>query len=35
MFYQIFVTTSETMADYYLQTWYIRIASGVAERLKT
>ena len=24
-------TTSETMGDYYLQTWYIR----VAERLKT
>ena len=27
--------TSETMADYYLQTWYILVASRVAERLKT
>ena len=27
--------TSETMCDYYLQTWYIRVASRVAERLKT
>ena len=26
--------TSETMHDYYLQTWYIRVASRVAERLK-
>ena len=26
-------TTSETMGDYYLQTWYIRVASRVAERL--
>ena len=25
-------TTSETMGDYYLQTWYIPVASGVAER---
>ena len=28
-------TTSETMYDYYLQTWHIRVASRVAERLKT
>ena len=28
-------TTSETLRDYYLQTWYIRVASRVAERLKT
>ena len=28
-------TTSETMCDYYLQTWYIRVASRVAEQLKT
>ena len=28
-------TTSETMCDYYLQTWYIRVASRVAEELKT
>ena len=28
-------TTSETMGDYYLKTWYIRVASRVAERLKT
>ena len=28
-------TTSETMRDYYLYTWYIRVASQVAERLKT
>ena len=28
-------TTSETMRDYYLQTWYIRVASRVAEQLKT
>ena len=27
--------TSETMGDYYLQTWYIPLPSGVAERLKT
>ena len=24
-------TTSETMGDYYLQTWYIRVASRVSE----
>ena len=29
------LTTSETMGDYYLQTWYIRVVSQVAERLKT
>ena len=29
------LTTSETMGDYYLQTWYIRVASRVVERLKT
>ena len=28
-------TKSETMPDYYLQTWYIRVDSRVAERLKT
>ena len=28
-------TTNETMDDYYLQTWYIRIASRVAKRLTT
>ena len=28
-------TTSETMGDYYLETWYIRVVSGVAEQLKT
>ena len=28
-------TTSETMSDYYLYTWYIRVASRVAKRLKT
>ena len=27
-------TTIETMRDYYLQTWYIRVASRVSERLK-
>ena len=27
--------TREAMRDYYLQTWYIRVASQVAERLKT
>ena len=30
----IFVT-SETMGDYHLWTWHIRVLSGVAERLKT
>ena len=28
-------TTSQTMCDYYLQTWYIRVASRVAEQLET
>ena len=28
-------TTSETMRDYYLQTWYILVASQGAELLKT
>ena len=28
-------TTSETMRGYYLQTWYIRLSSRVAEQLKT
>ena len=28
-------TTSETMPDDYLYTWYIPVASRVAERLKT
>ena len=27
-------TTSETMRDYYLWTWYIRVVSRVSERLK-
>ena len=28
-------TSSETMGDHYLKTWYMRVASAVAERLKT
>ena len=33
---QIFrFTTSEVIRDYYLQTWYMRVASQVAERPKT
>ena len=28
-------TTSETMRDYYLQTWYVLVASQGAELLKT
>ena len=28
-------TKSETMRNYYLETWYIRVASQVAEGLKT
>ena len=28
-------TTSETMQNYYLYTWYLRVASRVAEQLKT
>ena len=28
-------TTSETRRDYYLQTWYIRVSSRVAEQGKT
>ena len=27
-------TTSETMRDYYLETWYIQVASRVVERLR-
>ena len=27
--------TSKTMCDYHLYTWYIRVASQIAERLKT
>ena len=27
-------TTNETMCSYYLETWYIRVTSQVAERLK-
>ena len=34
MFYQIFLSLSEAMRDYYLQTWYIPVASRVAELLK-
>ena len=29
------LTTSEAMGNYYLQTWYIRVTSRVAERLNT
>ena len=29
------LTTSEAMRDYYLQIWYLPVASRVAERLKT
>ena len=28
-------TARETMGDYCLETWYIRVASRVAERVKT
>ena len=28
-------TTSETMRDYYLWIWYLRVIERVAERLKT
>ena len=28
-------TTSETMRNYYLQTWYIRVVSSVTKQLKT
>ena len=28
-------TTNETMEDYYLETWYIRVSSRAAERRKT
>ena len=28
-------TISETKRDYYLQTWYIRVTSRVAEQIKT
>ena len=28
-------TTSETMHDYYLETWYIQVVSQVAKQLKT
>ena len=28
-------TTSETMGDYYLETWHMRVASRITERLKT
>ena len=28
-------TTNETMWDYYLSTWYIRVASGAANGFKT
>ena len=33
-FFNFLFTTSETMRDYYLKTWYIRVASRVAEQLK-
>ena len=29
------LTTSETMCNYYLQTWYKGVAARVAERIKT
>ena len=35
VFTNFLFTTSETMRDYYLETWYIRVASPVAERRKT
>ena len=36
MFYRIFLlTTNTTMSDYYLDTWYVRVSSRVAVRLKT
>ena len=28
-------TTSESIGDYYLEAWYVGVASPVAERLKT
>ena len=35
MFTKFPFTTSETMYDYYLWTWYIQVASPVPEPLKT
>ena len=29
------LTTRETMSDYYLSTWYVRVASRVSERFQT
>ena len=29
------ITTSETMCDYYLETWYIRVAARIVELLNT
>ena len=29
------VTTSEMIGDYYLQAWYLRVASRAPDRLKT
>ena len=32
MFYQIFLSPpSETMRDYYLESWYVRVASRLAK----
>ena len=31
----VLFTTKETMRDYYLETWYIRVALRVAKQLKT
>ena len=30
-----YFSTSETTGDYYLETWYIRVSSRIAKRLKT
>ena len=36
MIYQIFYfTTSETIGDYFLKTWYIPVASRLAKRFQT
>ena len=36
MFYKILsLTTGETMGNYYLSTWYIRVASQVAKQFNT
>ena len=35
VFTNFLFTTSETMRDYYLETWYIKVASQIAKQLKT